>query len=160
MIVGVMSDSHGRIDAIRSALQALRAQKTELLIHCGDIGDADTVAVFTGWNAHFVFGNCDWDRNGIRAAIEEIGAALHEPFGELNLDAVSIAWTHGDQFGLLESLERSDHYDFVFYGHTHVAEQHRTGRTQVVNPGALFRAKVKTCLVLDTVSRELTPITI
>ena len=48
----------------------------------------------------------------------------------------------------------------MFYGHTHVREQHRTGRTLVANPGALFRANPKTCVVLDLISGELKPIII
>ena len=48
--------------------------------------------------------------------------------------------------------------DYVFYGHTHVREQHRTGRTLVANPGALFRANPKTCIVLDLATGEIKPI--
>jgi hypothetical protein len=46
----------------------------------------------------------------------------------------------------------------LFYGHTHVREQHRTGKTLVANPGALFRANPKTCIVLDVVTGELKPV--
>ena len=45
-------------------------------------------------------------------------------------------------------------FDFLFYGHTHVAEEHRTGPTRVINPGALHRARVKSVLVLDLPSGE------
>ena len=37
---------------------------------------------------------------------------------------------------------------------------HRTGKTLVANPGALFRANPKTCIVLDVVTGELKPIII
>ena len=46
----------------------------------------------------------------------------------------------------------------MFYGHTHVREQHRTGKTLVANPGALFRANPKTCIVLDLATGEIKPI--
>jgi uncharacterized protein len=160
MIVGILSDTHGRIDAVFTALAEFRERGAELLIHCGDIDDADTAARFIGWDTHFVFGNCDGDREGIRAAISRIGATLHEPYGHLELDGKSIAWIHGDKARELRDLERADHYDYLFYGHTHVAEQHRTGRTLVVNPGALHRARTKTCLVLDTVTQQLETIVI
>jgi hypothetical protein len=55
-------------------------------------------------------------------------------------------------------LENADYFDYVFYGHTHVREQHRTGRTLVANPGALFRANPKTCIVLDLSTGEIKPI--
>ena len=148
MKVGVLSDSHGRVATIQTALSEFRARDVEMVIHCGDIDDAATVSAFAGWNTHFVFGNCDGDRVGIRRAIDEIGATLHEPFGCLELSGLQIAWLHGDNPGLKAGVENSGHYDYLFYGHTHVAEQHLAGKTLVVNPGALFRARQKTCLVL------------
>jgi len=158
MIVGVLSDTHGRLPAIAAALAEFCRRKAELIIHCGDIDSAETVGEFQGWNVHFVLGNCDWDREGIRAAIAEIGGSLHEPFGHLELDRVQIAWAHGHQPDVLGDLERADHYDFLFYGHTHVAEQHRAGKTVVVNPGALQRTRTKSCLTLDTAKRKLSTI--
>ena len=149
MKIGILSDTHGRVDAVEAALAEFGARGVELIIHCGDIDDADTVRAFAGWPMHFVYGNCDWDRVGLRRAIDEIGATLHDPFGHLELAGKQIAWLHGDKPGLMQDLERSEHYDYLFYGHTHVAEQHLSGTTLVVNPGALFRARQKTCLILD-----------
>jgi putative phosphoesterase len=150
MKIGVLSDSHGRADAVREALEACRARGVELVIHCGDIDDAETVRAFAGWTTYFVLGNCDrWDSGGIRRAVAEGGATLHEPFGRLELEGRQIAWLHGDQPDLKRDVERSNRYDYLFYGHTHVAEHHQVGKTLVVNPGALFRARPKTCLVLD-----------
>jgi putative phosphoesterase len=149
MKIGILSDTHGWVDAVEAALTAFRARGVELVIHCGDIDDADTVRAFAGWTVHFVFGNCDWDRDGIRRAVAAIGATLHEPFGHLEIAGKQIAWLHGDKPDLKRDIEQSGHYDYLFYGHNHVAEQHMVGKTLVTNPGALFRAKQKTCLVLD-----------
>jgi putative phosphoesterase len=160
MILGVISDTHGRVDNILTALAHFRERRVELIIHCGDIDNEDSVAAFTGWPVHFVFGNCDWNREAIRSAIAAIGGTLHEPYGHLEFDDKDIAWIHGDQAHAFRDLESADCFDYLFYGHTHVAEQHRVGRTLVVNPGALQRARTKTCLVLDTTSGELTTIVI
>ena len=81
---------------MEAALSEFRARGIDLLIHCGDIDDATTVQSFTGWNTHFVFGNCDGDRAGIRRAIAAIGATLHEPYGHLELAGKQIGWLHGD----------------------------------------------------------------
>jgi putative phosphoesterase len=119
------------------------------ILHCGDIEDATTVRLFEGIPTHFVLGNCDTDRDELRRAIQQTGATLQEPFGHVELEGRKIAWMHGDDHRLLQDVERSDQFDFLFYGHTHHSKQHRVGRTLVVNPGALHRARVKTFAVLD-----------
>jgi putative phosphoesterase len=160
MKIGVLSDTHGRADTLAMALAEFRARAVELVIHCGDVDDAETVRAFAGWKVHFVFGNCDGDRAGIRRAIEAIGGKLHEPFGHLELAGKQLAWLHGDKPDLKHDLETSGIYDYLFYGHTHVAEQHQVGKTLVVNPGALFRAKQKSCLTLDLPGGEMESIVI
>jgi putative phosphoesterase len=152
MKIGIVSDTHGRRLAARLALDALRERGVTTVLHCGDIDDAETVALFRGFTAHFVFGNCDIDRASLREAVSEAGATLHDPFGSVELEGVKLAFLHGDDWGLLEDVERSGYYDFLFYGHTHHAEEHRTGPTRVINPGALHRARPKTFVVLDLAS--------
>jgi len=149
MKIGVVSDTHGRLRTIAVALALLNERGAELLIHCGDIDDPEAARAFAGWDAHFVFGNCDADREGIARAIAQIGATLHESFGHLELDGKQIAWTHGDDARLFHDLGRAGHYDFLFYGHTHVAAERPAGKTRVINPGALHRTREKTCLVVD-----------
>jgi putative phosphoesterase len=160
MKLGILSDTHGRADTVAVALAAFRRRGVELLIHCGDIDDAETVGAFAGWQVHFVYGNCDADRTGIKRAIAAIGGTLHDPFGHLELAGKQIAWLHGDRPGLKDDLEASGHYDYLFYGHTHVAEQHLATKTLVINPGALFRARPKSCLVLDLTNGCQDPIVI
>src|SRR6267143_2097956 len=140
MRIAVISDTHSRYATVRSALGLLLARKVEYVLHCGDIEDAETVQLFRGLPVHFVYGNCDTDREALREAIAANGLTLHEPFGRLELAGRKIAFTHGDDKKLLRDLEVNQAFDFLFYGHTHVAEEHRTGPTRVINPGALHRA--------------------
>ena len=160
MKLGVISDTHDRIERVHQALDEFRRRDVELIIHCGDIESTDTVRAFARWPVHFVFGNCDWRPDLLRLAIAEIGGHLHEPFGELTLDEKKVAWVHSHVFALKQELEMSGQYDYLFYGHTHAAEQHYTGRTLVVNPGALHRVRVKSCLVVDLISGELETVTL
>lgn len=153
--IGILSDTHDNITAIESALAAMQARGVELLIHCGDIQSPDTVRQFQGIPTHFVLGNCDWDEELFPNAIRDIGGVFHERFGELELEGHKIAWTHSHDFQLFNDLEFCDHFDFLFYGHTHKAEQHRRGRTLVLNPGALFRVRQRTCVVLELPSGEI-----
>lgn len=148
MKIAILSDTHSRTATVQAALKLIAPYNVELIIHCGDIEDDETVALFPG-NTHFVFGNCDHDRDGIRRAVQELGATLHEPFGHLELAGKQIAFVHSDDRRLMRDLENADAYDFLFYGHTHEAKEHRTGKTRVINPGALHRARPKTFAILD-----------
>jgi putative phosphoesterase len=167
MRIAIMSDTHDQDRSIRTALEMLRERGAELLLHCGDIEAPETVQLFRGLPTHFVWGN--WDGDGLhtraggkrrdytrlRQAIAEIGGTVQEPFGHLDLAGRHIAWVHGHDRKLRQELEEMDHFDYLFYGHTHAAEQHRTGRTLVVNPGALFRARPRQFAVLDLESGVL-----
>src|SRR5256885_16245523 len=158
MRIGVVSDTHDRQEAVAEAVRLLLEQQVELILHCGDIESPDTIRVFKGVPTHFVFGNWDKDKAKLAAAIKEIGGTHYESFGFLTLAEKRVAWVHSHERHQLRQLENADYFDYVFYGHTHVREQHRTGRTPVANPGALFRANPKTCIVLDLKTGEIKPI--
>jgi uncharacterized protein len=150
MQIAVLSDTHGRYHTVEKALEILQRRNINFVVHCGDIDDADTVWLFHGFTAHFVYGNCDAAQSlGIQQAVHGIGGELHRPFGRLELEGVKIAFLHGDNERLMKEVEQSGAYDFLFYGHTHQAREHQTGPTRVINPGALHRANPKTFIVLD-----------
>jgi putative phosphoesterase len=141
MLVGVVSDTHGHVQFAQAAVRMLESCKVEAVIHCGDIGSAEIVALFRAWPSHFVFGNVDSQPGPLRAAMRATGATCHERFGELELAGRKIAFLHGDDVRRLGEAIESGRYDLVCYGHTHLAEHHQSGRTSVVNPGALYRAE-------------------
>jgi putative phosphoesterase len=154
MRIAIISDTHSRYATVEAAVKLIEERRPDLILHCGDIEDAETVWLFPGYT-HFVFGNCDTERASLRQAVYGIGGTLHEPFGQLELEGVTIAFLHGDDGDLLRELEASGKYDYLFHGHTHVAAERRTGPTRVINPGALHRARPKTFAVLDLESGAL-----
>ncbi len=160
MRIGVLSDTHDRIEAIAEAVRLLTDQQVELILHCGDIESPEIIPAFQVIPTHFVFGNWDKDKAKLTAAIKAIGGTAHDSFGALEIGGKRIAWVHSHERHQLYQLEHCDYFDYVFYGHTHVREQHRTGKTLVANPGALFRANPKTCIVLDVLSGEIKPLII
>jgi putative phosphoesterase len=155
MHIAILSDTHSRYATVEKALALLQTRHINVVLHCGDIEDADTVWLFHGFTAHFVFGNCDTERHSIRQAVHGTGETLHEGYGYVELEGVKIAFTHGDNHRLMRDLETSEAFDFLFYGHTHRAEEHRTGPTRVINPGALHRANPKTFVILDLATRDV-----
>jgi putative phosphoesterase len=160
MRIGVVSDTHDRQEAVAEAVRLLLEQHVELVLHCGDIESSETVRVFRPIPTHFVFGNWDKDRAKLAAAIKDIGGTYFDSFGAIEIGGKRIAWVHSHERHHFRQLENADFFDYVFYGHTHVREQHRTGKTLVANPGALFRANPKTCIVLDVATGEIKPILI
>ena len=105
--------------------------------------------MFEEFPTSFVFGNVDSDLAAIRQAIEKSGNRCCGRLCEVELEGRRIGMQHGDDARSLRSLEQSGHYDLLFYGHTHLAEQHSTGPTLVVNPGALHRARTKSLALID-----------
>jgi putative phosphoesterase len=160
MKIAVLSDTHNAYQTVEKALDVLRDRDIDFVIHCGDIEDRAMVELFRGFTTHFVFGNCDTDRPDLRAIMKKTGATLHEPFGDLELEGRKIAWIHGDNKRLMDDVARSGHFDYLFYGHTHVAREEQLGPTRIINPGALYRCRVKTFLILDPAARTHETITV
>jgi uncharacterized protein len=155
MRIAIVSDTHNRYHTVERALELLRLRTIDTVLHCGDIEDPFTVDLFRGLTMHFVFGNCDTGREELRVAMREAGMTLHEPYGCVELADRNLAFVHGDDLRLLRDLERADHFDYVFHGHTHQVRDDRVGKTRVINPGALHRARLKTFAVLDLANGEL-----
>lgn len=158
--IGIISDTHGQVPNTRQAVRMLESLEVKLVIHCGDIGSPEIVPLLETWPTHYVFGNVDYDVAQLRAAIKSCGHTCHERFGSLELDGARIAFLHGDDGQLLEQTIAGGKYDLVCHGHTHVARQVRQGRTLVLNPGALYRAKPHTLAIVDLPGLEATSIVV
>src|SRR5215204_1663615 len=100
MKIAILSDTHSKASTVRAALAEAARRGAELILHCGDIADADTVRLFPA-NTHFVYGNCDFERAEIAAAVTEVGATLQEPFGHVEREGLQIGFIHGDDRNLL-----------------------------------------------------------
>lgn len=158
MLIGVVSDSHGRVEYTRPAVEALQAYEVETVLHCGDIGSPEIVPLFNPWPTHFVFGNVDHHRDRLRREIESAGQTCHGEFGSVELGGRRIAFLHGDDVRRLRETVRSGDWDLVCYGHTHSAEHHDEGKTLVLNPGALYRARPHSLAVVELDELRVVPV--
>jgi putative phosphoesterase len=159
MRIGILADTHDQVRRTGIAVRRLIAEGAQALIHCGDVTGPDVIYECAGLPAHFVFGNNDYDEEGLRGAMALIGGTCLDWAGEIVLGERRIAVTHGDSTGTVRRLSQAEP-DYLLFGHTHVASDVRIGRTRFINPGALHRASTWTVAVLDTDTDQLQMINI
>ena len=155
VIVGILSDTHDRVDAMAAAMRVLRGRGAEFFVHCGDVGSERVLDHLAGVPAAFVFGNTDWDRAALARHAAHLGVGCHPSMADLELGGKKIAVTHGDDPRLKQRILAEQRHDYLLQGHTHVRADETVGRTRVINPGALHRAKEKTVATLDTESGKV-----
>lgn len=147
--IAVVSDTHGNLLTTRQAVARLEALQPDLIVHCGDIGSTEVIACFDRWPTHFVFGNTDYNESDLTQGIEIAGQHCHERFGTLEVQGKQIAFLHSDDRRLFQQTIDSGEYDLVCYGHSHIALLEQRGKTLVLNPGALHRARVYSFAVVE-----------
>jgi len=160
MLLGILSDTHDRLDRTRRGGTLLREEGAEALIHCGDLTGPGIVAICGVLPLAFVLGNNDDDMAPtLQRAAEEVGATYLAWAGEIALAGKRIAITHGhlstDVRRLLEAKP-----DYLLTGHTHWADDSMSGPTRRINPGALHRAAPYSVALLNLASDELRILTI
>lgn len=155
MLLGILSDTHDRVDATAEGMRLLKAEGAQFFIHCGDVGSVRVLDHLAGEKAAFIFGNNDWEQAELRQYAQSIGIACLGEWGSLELAGKKIAVTHGDNARLLNRLVKEQLHDYVLLGHSHIPGEKRVGQTRIINPGALHRATVKTVALLDLTSDHL-----
>jgi uncharacterized protein len=154
MIVGIMSDSHGDALVTAQAVELLTQKGARKLFHCGDLCGADVLSELAGHDAIFVWGNCDEPASAMQEYVAMLGLPWPQAPVRLQIDGKHIAVCHGHEKACRLAANDST-LDYLFYGHTHRYADERRGRCRLINPGALYRAAVKTVATLDLRSDEL-----
>jgi putative phosphoesterase len=156
MIVGILSDTHDRAEAMAAAVKKLTANGAKFLIHCGDVGSETILDHLAGIPAAFVWGNNDFDRPGLQRYADELGIRCLGNLGELELGGKTFVVLHGDDERTKQKILAEQRHDYLLQGHTHVKLDHRVGKVRCINPGALHRTRQKTVALLDTEADRLT----
>ena len=153
-IIGILSDSHGRVRPTAVAVQTLLDNGATTLIHLGDIGSDDVINELVGHNAHIVLGNCDFYERPLIDYAESVGVTVDHPAGRLEIDSKTIAFTHG-HLEIEYEQALTENVDYLLHGHTHELRDERIGDTRVINPGALSRASEYTVAALEPATDRL-----
>ncbi|MGE5647867.1 MAG: YfcE family phosphodiesterase [Acidobacteriota bacterium] len=170
MRIAILSDIHDNIWNLAAALE--KAAQADALVCLGDLCSPFVVHQFGlgfAGPVHILFGNNDGDLYRIAANARAYPhVEIHAEFYRAELGGKRIAAVHYDNIG--RPLAASGEFDVVAFGHNHVHELRREGRTLVVNPGPIMGAKFaadgtaidvpSTFVLYDTVSDTAETLTV
>lgn len=133
-MIGLMSDSHDNLTAIRRAVRLFNDAKCDLVIHAGDF-----VAPFAALELHnlacpvkAVFGNCDGEKKGLTAAFDGMGEIAAPPLGFAHAGRRFLV----SHLGIPVPTRRgASTCDVLVVGHTHKPQVRREHGVLIVNPG-------------------------
>lgn len=155
MKLGILSDSHGRIERLRQAVAVLDREGCQAFAHCGDVGSIELLDELAGRPCWFVWGNTDDPHPAWRAGVEAMGIAWPgDPPCEIVLSGKRLAVFHGHEPAFHKALALP-RYNYLLHGHTHERADYYIGGMRVINPGALHRVGVPTVASLDLVANHL-----
>lgn len=141
MRVLVLSDSHGRVE---NMVQAVEAVRPRMILHLGDVTrDAEKLArLFPDIPMEWVPGNCD-----LRP--DEPAERL------LFIEDKRVLMCHGHTYGVKSSLSlagraaKEKRVDLFLFGHTHKPLWDYRGGTVFVNPGSVGEGARPTYAVVE-----------
>ncbi|MBI2657735.1 metallophosphoesterase [Candidatus Woesearchaeota archaeon] len=154
-MIGIISDTHENEEGIKKAVAVFREKKVDFAVHCGDIVCPPMLEHFKGLKMKFVYGNNDGERAGLNSKSKELGWEEVSDEKEFEYKNKKFYAYHGTKMEKLDAAIKSNKYDYVLTGHTHIKRDERIGRTRVINPGALFRIYPHTIALLDAEKDEL-----
>lgn len=137
--IGVLSDTHDKLDNITKIVQQFLADKVEKVVHCGDYCSPFVVRALKelkGKNVECigVYGNNDGERDGLLKVVGDV-LTIKGDFCEVEWDGLKIGIYHGTNNKLLENIIDSNHYNLVLCGHTHQIRVEERHDVVIVNPG-------------------------
>lgn len=135
MLIGIISDTHDRVDYIMKAIEIFKREKVEALIHCGDYVAPFALVPFQKLDCPFygVFGNNDGEKKGLLKKAESLGE-LKNPPHIFKLGEKSFLVNHSP-LSEEDIRRRESSIDYFLCGHTHEAEEKMVGSVKFINPG-------------------------
>ncbi|GAP05509.1 MAG TPA: YfcE family phosphodiesterase [Anaerolinea thermolimosa] len=157
MKIGIISDTHNHLHNLQVALERLRQEGAEVLIHCGDLTTPETASALGGFRVIHVCGNGDIATGAIRQALLQLNPSNYSGMiyrGEI--EGLQIAAVHGHVSAALQELIRSQSVDLLFTGHTHRRRDEQIGKMRLINPGALggVRVEERSFYLLDSQTHQ------
>lgn len=157
MYIGLIADTHDRLQRVRKAAEILRAEGVETVLHAGDVTEAKILRALENFDLWLVWGNMDRNPHLGTIAVSIFGVGHMDTVHYLTLEGKQFALFHGDDTNLLRKLIHSGDYDYIIHGHTHKRRDDRIHGTRVINPGVLGSTgwRPGTFAILDPVGGDL-----
>ncbi len=136
MRIGVISDTHDRLDAVREAFHLFQKEGIPHVLHLGDIVAPfvlRTIREVYDGSLTLVLGNNDGEKLFLKRTAETLHMDLHVPPHTLSLASRTLLMLHEPV--AVEALARGGAADVVLYGHTHEVHTARMGNALILNPG-------------------------
>ncbi|MEM2121800.1 MAG: metallophosphoesterase [Candidatus Woesearchaeota archaeon] len=149
MLIGIVSDTHDNVILLRKTVEELKKRKINTIIHAGDLCAPITLKELNGFKIIYALGNVDGDVLLIKQKIEEMNGVFLGLGGVVNIEKKSFAVFHGHYPFILESLIKSQEFDYVITGHTHRQRNEKIGKTRVINPGCMYSSHENSFAILD-----------
>ncbi len=130
MRIGIVSDTHDHLPAIRAALDAFAQRAIATVVHAGDIVAPFAARLLAGWAGELIviYGNNDGERAGLKGVLPQIqdGPLFIQRGGKRILVHHFIEWCRP------VDIQQAD---IIITGHTHeFGVTQRDGRL-FINPG-------------------------
>ena len=136
MKIGVVSDTHNNLKNIEIIINLFNDEKVPLVIHTGDIANANSLEQFSKLNSELigVYGNNDRNELGIKEVVLKNNFHFQEPPKKLSIYNREIVIFHEpdsiDQF-----VSENKSIDIVVHGHTHRYRNEIRNGVLYFNPG-------------------------
>ena len=154
-MLGIISDTHENEEAIKKAAAIFKKKNVGFVVHCGDIISPPMLEHFKGLKMKFVFGNNDGEKIGLNNKAKELGFEEVTDEKEFEYKGKKFYIYHGTKKEKLDNAIKSNKYDYVLTGHTHIKRDEKISKTRIINPGALFRIRPYTIALLDVGNDKL-----
>lgn len=135
MKIGVVSDTHNKINHVEKIIDIFNKNKVDHVIHTGDITQSKTLSRFSRLNCPLtaVYGNNDLEEGGLEEVSLQYNFNLQKPPYILTLEKKEIAILH-EPYGI-EELIKGSSLDLILHGHTHRFRDEEISGVKVFNPG-------------------------
>ena len=136
MKIGVVSDTHNNLKNIEIIISLFNDIEVPMVIHTGDISNANTLEKFSKLNSELigVYGNNDRNESGLKEVAQKNNFQFQEPPRRLTLLDREIVIFH-EPDSIDKFISENKLINVVLYGHTHRYENNIRNGVLYFNPG-------------------------